>query len=273
MKQLMEKYKEISYVECTDEDSHQVDIIIRRDDFLFIFLFEKGSGVHTIGRKDFSVQEMQVHIVFPGQMQDLKLFEPSVFHLITVCKYKYTEIIGGLQIPSTVCQKYPVVNVSKDIFSILIKEFRDIAFEINEKSCVMKQIIDTKAKIILQSIGREIRRNFGDIQLYDQHPVLFMFIVLIKKHYKEERMVSFYAKNLGITANYLNVLCKKYLKQTASSVIDSLTIPMIKEEIVVSDDLLINIAYEYCFQNYIHFSRYFKKHVGMSPMAYRKKNY
>lgn len=261
---------DIIYVECTDKDIHKIEMIMK-DDSLSLFLFEKGKGIHVIGEKEYSVEARQVHIVFPGQVQQLRLPESSLFHLILISKHRYAEITGGIQIPSVVCQKYPVINISQETFSLLTRECRDIAFEIIEHSCVMQYIVDTKTKIILQSISREIRRTSGDLQIYDQHPVLFMFIVLIRKHFKDERTVNFYAGNLGITANYLNVLCKKHLKQTASAVIDKVIIPMIKKDIMTSDDLLVNIAYDYSFQNYVHFSRYFKKYVGLSPMAYRKK--
>ncbi|AZA82626.1 hypothetical protein C1637_20790 [Chryseobacterium lactis] len=273
MKQLLSgkgsEANDIIYVECSDQDIRKIGTVLK-DDFLSIFLFKKGKGIHTIGSEKHPIQKRHVHMVFPGQMHGLTFTEPTYFHLIIISKHKYAELMGGVQIPAIVYQKLPVINISKETFALLEKECRDIAFETLEHSCVMQYIIYAKTKIILQSLSREIRKTSGDFQVYDQHPVLFMFIVLIRKYFKEERTVNFYAGHLGITPNYLNVLCKKHLKKTASVVIDMVVIPVIKKEIITSDDLLINIAYDYSFQNYVHFSRYFKKYVGVSPTAYRK---
>ncbi|RXM53222.1 MULTISPECIES: helix-turn-helix domain-containing protein [unclassified Chryseobacterium] len=273
MKHLSVKYvgSDIIYIECNGKNVYRIDDIIKKENFISIFLFEKGNGTHTIGSENYLIKEKQVHMVLPGQKQEFSCNESAVLNLIMVSKCKYIEIMGGVQIPSIVCQEYPVVDVSQEIFDILAKEYRDVASEIMEESCVMMHIIYSKIKIILQNISREIRRTCGGLRIYEQHPLLFTFIVLIKKHFKEDRSVSFYASHLGLTANYLNVLCKKHLKNTASRVIDMEVIPLLKRDIITSEDLLINIAYDYSFQNYVHFSRYFKKYVGLSPMAYRRK--
>ncbi|MCL8538632.1 helix-turn-helix domain-containing protein [Chryseobacterium gallinarum] len=260
---------DIIYIEYNSKNIQPVEKIIR-DGFLSLFLFEKGEGVHKIGNEEYNVRERQVHIVFPDQMQELKLAEPSNFHLIMISKTKLPEIIGGMQVHSSVCKKNPAVTLPAEIFEILTKECKSIGYEIMENSCVMQYIIESKIKIIMHGICREVKKEFADFQLYDLQPILSIFIVLIRKSYKDDRSVHFYAGKLGITANYLNVLCRKHLKKTASAVIDSVVIPMLKDDILNSDDLLINIAYEYSFQNYVHFSRYFKKYVGLSPMAYRK---
>ncbi|MET3036825.1 helix-turn-helix domain-containing protein [Chryseobacterium sp. NRRL B-14859] len=272
MKKIIEQYNadnNIIYFECCDRDIYKIETLLKQG-FLSIFLFEKGNGSHRIGAEEYPIRKRQVHVVLPSQIHSLKFTEPTLFHLLVISKGICKEILGSIQIPRIVYQKYPIVSISKETFELLIRECRDIEFEMLEHSCVMQYIIYSKTKIILQTISREIRKTSGDLQVYDQHPVLFMFLVLIRKHFKEERSVSFYAGHLGITANYLNVLCKKHLKKTASVVIDLAIIPMIKEEIISSDDLLVNIAYDYSFQNYVHFSRYFKKYVGLSPTAYRK---
>ncbi|MBV8326523.1 helix-turn-helix domain-containing protein [Chryseobacterium sp.] len=270
MKQLSAEYNEwdkIIYLRGTHRDSYRIHT---EKDFLSVFLFEKGKGKHQIAHEEYGVHKKKVHLVFPGQLQKLRLEEDALFHLLMIPKVRYAEMISEIHVPLTVCQQYPIIYPSDETFNLLIKEGGDIAFELMDRSCVMHYIIQAKLRIILQSISRTIRRTCRDVQIYEQHPVLFMFIILIRKHFKEERTVSFYAGNLGITANYLNVLCKKHLKKTASGVIDMVIIPMIKQEIMTSDDLLVNIAYDYSFQNYVHFSKYFKKYVGLSPMAYRK---
>ncbi len=274
MVQGLKKYnieKELIYIQCGERDLFSIENLLQEDNFIFIYLFEKGNGSHIIGSQIFPIRDMQVHIVLPGQQQQLYSVGPISLYLMMLSKSKYAELINGIKIPTVIFHEHPSVTISRDATEILLREYKDIAFEILEETIFMEPIIDSKIKIILQCISRELYRTCEDLVIYEKHPVLFTFIVLIKKHYKEQRSVSFYAGRLGLTANYLNVLCQKHLKCTASKIIDRFVIPVLQQEVVDSQDSIVNIAYEYSFQNYVHFSRYFKKYVGISPMAYRKK--
>lgn len=263
---------DIIYMTYTDKDSYKINQLVMKENFMFFFMFEKGNGMHTIGSRNHLIKAKTVHIVLSGQKQTMIYSEPAVVYLIMLSKDKYEQMMGGVEIPTIVCQEYPVVDISREVFNILSKECNDIEVEISEESPVMQQIIYFKIMIILRNIGREVRRTCRDYTVYEKHPILFTFIILIRRHLKENRSVSFYAKLLGLTSNYLNVLCKKHLNKTASKVIDLEIIPVLKREITASDDLLVNIAYDYGFESYLQFSRFFKNYVRISPMAYRRKN-
>ena len=84
--------------------------------------------------------------------------------------------------------------------------------------------------------------------------------------------VSYFANKLSLSANYFGDLIKKETGKTAQEFIQYKLIDLAKERILDSDKSVSEIAYELGFKYPQHFTRLFKKRVGMSPMEYRKVN-
>ena len=85
-----------------------------------------------------------------------------------------------------------------------------------------------------------------------------------------EREVSYYATRLNVSPKYLSATVRRMTGHSVSSFIVRHTMPIIKEHL--SDDRLslTQIAYRMNFASLSYFSRYCKKHLGMSPAEYRK---
>lgn len=261
-------YKNIFYYKSVAGELCRLDVPVKHD-FFALILFESGHGTHFIEDMKFSIQEKQIHILFPDQRHHWVFDAQTVVHQLFISKELYVKFNIYLQFPETIYKKYPVISLSTEEFNKIIHEYEDIADEQNEPSIVDENIIDLKIKIILQSVSDKIEHVFEDLGHYQMHPVLFNFVLLKKRHFKDEKMVRFYANKLGITANYLNVLCKKYLGKTATECIEEEIIKEVKNQVTNSSELLIDIAMEYGFQNYPSFSKCFKKHLGTSPKKFR----
>jgi AraC-type DNA-binding domain-containing proteins len=84
-----------------------------------------------------------------------------------------------------------------------------------------------------------------------------------------ERDVSYYAKRLHVSSKYLSATVKRVTGHSVSSYIDRHTIPILK--IYLEDERLslTQIAERMNFTTLSYFSRYCKKHLGMSPSEYR----
>lgn len=98
------------------------------------------------------------------------------------------------------------------------------------------------------------------------------FLRLLSIHSKTQHNVAFYADKLCITPKYLNEICRKKTKHTAKEVITRSVIAQIKSALIVSGTSVQRIAYDFNFCDQSSFGKYFKKAVGMAPMAYRNKH-
>lgn len=97
------------------------------------------------------------------------------------------------------------------------------------------------------------------------------FIELLGEHYKHERSVGFYARQLCITPKYLTTLIKRISGKSVSEWIDNYVILEAKTLLKYSNMSVQEIAYYLNFPNQSFFGSYFKRNAGMSPSQYKAK--
>jgi AraC-like DNA-binding protein len=97
------------------------------------------------------------------------------------------------------------------------------------------------------------------------------FIRLVEKNCREERRVSWYAQQLGITPKYLSEIVKQTSKRTPNQWIDNYVVLEIRVMLKNTTMNIKKIAEELHFPNQSFLGKYFKEHVGLSPTQYRRK--
>lgn len=97
------------------------------------------------------------------------------------------------------------------------------------------------------------------------------FTELLGEHYKHERSVGFYARQLCITPKYLTTLIKRISGKSVSEWIDNHVILEAKTLLKYSNMSVQEIAYYLNFPNQSFFGSYFKRNAGMSPSQYKAK--
>lgn len=95
------------------------------------------------------------------------------------------------------------------------------------------------------------------------------FTELLGEHYKHERSVGFYARQLCITPKYLTTLIKRISGKSVSEWIDNYVILEAKTLLKYSNMSVQEIAYYLNFPNQSFFGSYFKRNAGMSPSQYK----
>jgi len=98
------------------------------------------------------------------------------------------------------------------------------------------------------------------------------FTHLLGEHFREERSVGFYARQLCITPKYLTTLIKRISGQSVSEWIDNYVILEAKTLLKYSTMSIQEIAYYLNFPNQSFFGSYFKRNTGMSPSQYKAQN-
>lgn len=103
----------------------------------------------------------------------------------------------------------------------------------------------------------------------DEYKISQMFIGLVMQQYRKEHRVSAYAGQLGVPLNRLCIIVKKHLHMTALQFIDRMIILDAKFLLKSSKEQIKQIALTLGFQNNSFFTKYFRKHTGLSPIEYR----
>jgi AraC-like DNA-binding protein len=75
-----------------------------------------------------------------------------------------------------------------------------------------------------------------------------------------------------LSANYFGDLVKKETGKSAQEYIQLKMIGYAKEELMMPDKSIAEVAYSLGFQYPQHFARFFKNKVGVTPKDYRSRN-
>jgi AraC-like DNA-binding protein len=82
--------------------------------------------------------------------------------------------------------------------------------------------------------------------------------------------VKMFADKCCLSPNYFGDLVKKETGKTPMEFIQQKIIDIAKEDLHSTDVSITELAYSLGFQSSQHFSRYFKRTTGMTPMEYRR---
>jgi len=93
---------------------------------------------------------------------------------------------------------------------------------------------------------------------------------LIEKYYKEQRQVEFYARKMDLSAKRLNEIARELSGRTITQLIHRRLLLEAKREIISQTKTIHTISDELGFENPSYFSRFFKKHEGISPSEFLK---
>ncbi len=160
--------------------------------------------------------------------------------------------------------KQESADLAAEYFSLLIKTQEQVP-----------DIFNTEiSKNILLSILQGIRymyqkRSWNPPALSRKEEIRKQFISIVMQHYAKERSISFYAEQLNITPQHLCTTIKQITGLTASDIIARMVILDAKAQLKSTDLTIQEISYSLNFSNVSFFGKYFKRHVGMSPQAYR----
>lgn len=95
------------------------------------------------------------------------------------------------------------------------------------------------------------------------------FMRLLEENYKTQHSIKFYADRMSLTPKYLSLMIKKVSGKLATEWIDEYVVLEAKNLIKYSSLSIQEIAYALNFTNQSFFGKYFKRHTGLSPKAYR----
>lgn len=185
-----------------------------------------------------------------------------------------------------------------------IKEYTFFSYEINEalhlstreraiiNDCIEKiqyeleHAIDTHSKTLIVSyieLFLNYCKRFYERQFITRNhvnkDVLARFEKVLNEYFLSELTIEsglpsvrYCADKLFISPNYLGDLLKKETGKSAQEHIQLNLIDVAKEKIFEHGKSISEIAYELGFKHPQHFTRMFKKQVGMSPLEYRSLN-
>jgi len=170
--------------------------------------------------------------------------------------------------------------------AIFIKDvpdlFRKVEFHIEElknlnntekKNFYFKEMIWHYFSLIIYEIDNHLKKTEKLKIISDREDEITSdFFVLVRKHFKEQHNVQFYADQLCISRKYLTSIINKTLYKSPKEIIDQVLILEARLLLKNSNSNVTEIAFQLRFPDQATFSKFFKRHTRKSPQGYRKEN-
>ena len=241
-----------------------------KHDFFIIILFEKGSGVHNIDSVHYTIGDNEVHVLFPGQIHKWHINKGTKAYQLMIESSFLEQFAPAFRFSFTNYQNHPVITLDHNIYTQLLYEFNAIRTELLDLNPI-DQLISARAGVIAAIVSKVVENQIEEFKVYQSNPRLAKFNWLIDKYYKEEKSISFYADQLNITANYLNIITQRNLKISANKLIQQRTAVEAKRLLYTTQNTIKEIAFELGFYDHAHFSNFFKTQTGFTPTQFRNK--
>lgn len=239
-----------------------------------IVLCMDGEIEATLNLNHIKVEKNQIVVLMPG----------SIFQI--------DKVEGNLQIyvlgfSSEYCASH---HMSASAFSAIYFTLERPLIRLKEEAATLMQGYFRLLISLFENLNETIRKEIAGNVYADAHKGLYLFYQkyagqsnttsknemlcrnftnLVIQHYREMRNVEWYAHKLGITHAHLAIIIKQVTDKTCTDIIATMVIMDAKSQLKLTNQSIQEISDSLHFANVSFFGKYFKRHVGMSPQAYR----
>lgn len=111
--------------------------------------------------------------------------------------------------------------------------------------------------------------NHPSFKFSNKDTIFRDFIILVKKNFKKHYTINYYAKELCISSRYLLRISQSVTGFSPKQIVDQILILETKMLLQSSTLSIQEIANDFHFPDQSTFGRFFRKHTGISPTAFR----
>lgn len=245
---------------------------LHRHNFFFVLALKKGMGQHIIDFTTYTISDYSVFFMRPGQVHQLTLQKESTGYLIEFNSDFYSpRDKEANQVLRKVSNKnYCQLNSDrfKKAFSVLDYIFQEYA----EKRERYKEVIKANLEIFFIELVRQSKNphNLSKSDNSYSQERLEELLELLSTHIATNKQVAQYADMLRLTSYQLNAITKETLGKNCSQLINEHIVLEAKRHLLATSNQVNQIAYNLGYEDVSYFIRFFKKHTGYSPEAFRQ---
>ncbi|OQP60112.1 hypothetical protein A3860_34860 [Niastella vici] len=250
-----------------------------RSDHFIVLLQLEGSGHSKINFKDYPTHKGQVLTIPPNAIRHFSIQPPE-------CRFAALVFTSGFLSQSGLNMKHT------DLFDLLsatnsyrldpepqeFERLRNLLHVLHEKytstycTSLDQQVIDHLFQAFLYELSAVYQRcnSHKKVEYTRKEDISMRFVKLLAESFRQERSVMFYAEQLHVTPRYLSQTVKEITGKPAGELIDEMVIMEARALLNDVSFTIAQVAESLYFSDQFFFSKYFKRHAGVSPSEYRR---
>jgi AraC family transcriptional activator of pobA len=243
--------------------------------YFTIILIVKGRGELTVDASEYTFEG--------GHLMSFSLYQPFrinvpeccegylvAFHPDFFCLHQHREEVSCNGILFNNIYEPPLINLSETEISELSPVITGMLTEC-KRGEPETEVLLSYLKILLIN-GSRIKVDRRETIPHKKNQIPEKLIAVrsaIEANFRLMHSASAYADLLNSTLNSLNRTCRAYFNKTLSTLITDRVVLEAKRELYLTSKPVKAIAYDLGFPDEFHFSRYFKRNIGVSPQYFR----
>lgn len=248
-----------------------------RHNYYTIILIKKGSGKHIIDFQEYEMTNNSIYFVAPGQVHQVLPASRSEGFVLTftadfLLRNNISEqLINDVYLYNNFGESPPLPLHDHELLAYveLIKQIKDFS---RANSNYGNEAIGSLLKLFLIK-SYSLCNLCGSEELQSsepRNPLFRNFKNQIDKNFSLKHKVNDYAELLSVSSDYLNKVVKSLSGFSAKDYIQNRLMVEAKRNLLFTDLSNKELAYQLGFEEPAHFSNFFKKHAGTTPVEFRE---
>lgn len=245
---------------------------MHRHAFYFLLVVKRGSGTHEIDFVPYSVVDHTVFFVRPGQAHRLSLDASCTGYLVEFSDDLIRRLHG---LPKELLRRAArrgVMHPDAEHYDKICGSILAMMHEQSHAALGGQEAIEAHVTMLLIELARQDQTEIVERTEHSAYAVerFDELVELIEQHLAEYKLASDYARMMNMSLYQVNALTKSLVGTTCSDLINALIITEAKRYLLATTEQVKEIAYHLGYEDPSYFIRYFKKHTGVSPEAFRR---
>lgn len=246
---------------------------LHRHDYFFILALQKGKGKHEIDFTAHSVQDHSIFLLRPGQVHQLELKKGSTGYLVEFSPgfYHPKDKLSSQRLRKAGNKNYCQFTLHR--FHKLMAVLDSMYQEYTDREEGYRDVILSSLSIFFIEFVRQSPNPRAETKANNPYTQerFEEFLELLDKKIATHKQVSDYTAGMNLSAYQLNEITRSSIGKTASALIDEHIILEAKRYLLATPNQVKEIADGLGYEDHSYFIRFFKKHTGLSPEAFRQK--
>lgn len=245
---------------------------LHRHNFYFILAVQMGEGIHEIDFISHQVVNRSIFLLRPGQVHQLQLKAGTTGFLMEFDYEFYHPTNESSKQRLRKANSKPFCQLDEKRFERLHAALSTVFDEYTNQQEGYQDAIKANLEVFYIEYVRqspEPESNAKGVNPYIQER-FDEFLELLETHIITHKLVSQYTDLMVLSQYQLNEITKASVGKTASELIDEQIILEAKRYLLATARQIKDIAWDLGYEDVSYFIRFFKKHTGHSPDAFRK---